>query len=99
LVAVWLAEVFGGPEAFTAEHGGHPALLRSHLGLQITAEQRERWLELMGRAVRKELPADEALRTGVMEYFAWGTGIARSISEQPPGTDLGDPGPVPHWPR
>ena len=32
-VAVWLAEVFGGPAEFTARLGGHHALLSSHLGL------------------------------------------------------------------
>ncbi len=46
-VAVWLAEVFGGPAQFTQLQGGHQALLRSHLGLGIRDERRTRWLELM----------------------------------------------------
>jgi hemoglobin len=57
-VAVWLAEVFGGPSGFTDELGGHQALLRSHLGLSITEEQRLRWMDLMAAAVEKELPDD-----------------------------------------
>ncbi|GAA4847493.1 group II truncated hemoglobin [Kitasatospora terrestris] len=96
-VAVWLAEVFGGPDRFTTELGGHQRLLRSHLGLRITEEQRLRWMELMGDAVRAELPADERLRTRVMEYFDWGTKIALQVSADPAGTDLGDPGPTPRW--
>lgn len=96
-VAVWLAEVFGGPVRFTAELGGHQSLLRSHLGLAITEEQRSRWMELMAAAVEKELPADELLRRRVLEYFDWGTRIARDVSASPAGTDLGDPGPTPRW--
>ncbi|MCZ0978267.1 group II truncated hemoglobin [Streptomyces diastatochromogenes] len=96
-VAVWLAEVFSGPADFTAEHGGHQALLRAHLGLGITEEQRLRWMELMAVAVEKELPDDALLRRRVMEYFDWGTRIAEDVSASAPGTDLGEPGPTPRW--
>jgi hemoglobin len=96
-VAVWLAEVFGGETRFSDELGGHQALLGAHLGLAISEEQRLRWMELMGAAVEKELPADELLRQRVMEYFDWGTKIARDVSAEPAGTDLGDPGPTPRW--
>ncbi|MFF3685157.1 group II truncated hemoglobin [Streptomyces sp. NPDC002187] len=96
-VAVWLAEVFGGPTRFTDELGGHQALLNAHLGLHITEEQRLRWMELMSDAVAKELPDDELLRRRVVEYFDWGTKIARDVSADPPGTDLGEPGPTPRW--
>jgi hemoglobin len=96
-VAVWLAEVFGGPARFTGELGGHQALLRAHLGLAVTEEQRARWVELMAEAVAQELPDDELLRRRVMEYFEWGTRIARDVSADPEGTDLGEPGPTPRW--
>ncbi|WP_405998573.1 group II truncated hemoglobin [Streptomyces sp. NBC_00829] len=96
-VAVWLAEIFDGPARFSGELGGHQALLRAHLGLSITEEQRVRWMELMTAAVEEELPDDELLRRRVLEYFDWGTKIARSVSADPPGTDLGDPGPTPRW--
>ncbi|MEU9130991.1 group II truncated hemoglobin [Kitasatospora sp. NPDC048540] len=96
-VAVWLAEVFGGPDRFTADLGGHQALLRAHLGLAITEEQRVRWMELMAAAVEQELPDDGLLRRRVLEYFDWGTRIAREVSAEPVGQDLGDPGPTPRW--
>jgi hemoglobin len=96
-VAVWLAEVFGGATRFTDELGGHQALLGAHLGLSITEEQRLRWMELMTAAVEKELPADDLLWRRVTEYFDWGTRIARDVSAEPAGTDLGDPGPTPRW--
>lgn len=96
-VAVWLAEVFGGPERFSAELGGHQGLLRAHLGLAITEDQRLRWLELMTATVERRFPDDESLRQRLLEYFDWGTRIARDVSAGHPGEDLGDPGPVPHW--
>ena len=96
-VAIWLDEVFGGPEVFTRDLGGHQALLRSHLGLAITEEQRLRWMELMTEAVGKELPDDDLLQQQVMAYFDWGTKIARAVSADPDDTDLGDPGPTPRW--
>ncbi|MFE4917533.1 group II truncated hemoglobin [Streptomyces sp. NPDC056661] len=96
-VAVWLAEIFDGPAEFTGKLGGHQSLLRSHLGLSITEPQRLRWMELMTAAVDKELPDDELLRRRVLEYFDWGTRIARDVSASPAGADLGDPGPTPRW--
>ncbi|MGA5816786.1 group II truncated hemoglobin [Kitasatospora sp. NPDC094028] len=96
-VAVWLAEVFGGPTVFTDELGGHQALLRAHVGLAINEEQRLRWMELMTEAVGRELPDDAELRRRVLDYFDWGTRIAEDVSASPAGTDLGEPGPIPHW--
>lgn len=94
---MWLAEIFDGPDDFTGKLGGHQSLLRSHLGLSITEPQRLRWMELMTAAVDKELPDDELLRRRVLEYFDWGTRIARDVSASPAGADLGDPGPTPRW--
>jgi len=96
-VAVWLGEVFGGPSEFTARLGGHHALLRSHLGLSITDEQRKRWLELMGAAIAEVFPGRPELAAAMMSYFDWGTAIAEDVSHQPVGTDLGTPGTVPRW--
>ena len=95
-VVVWLSEVFGGPAEYSARLGGHHALLSQHLNLRISEEQRVRWVELMLATAAKELPGDELLQQRFGEYIEWGTKIARSVSQQE-GTDLGDPGPVPHW--
>ncbi len=95
--AVWLAEVLGGPERYTAELGGHQGLLRAHLGLAITEDQRLRWMELMTTALERRYPNDAPLRQRLTEYFDWGTRIARDISAAHPGDDLGTPGPTPRW--
>jgi hemoglobin len=96
-VAVWLAEVFGGPADFTARLGGHQALLRSHLGIGIRDEHRQRWLQLMADTISDVLPGRPELAAAFMDYFEWGTAIAQAVSEDPVGTDLGEPGPTPRW--
>jgi hemoglobin len=96
-VAVWLAEVFGGPAQFTASLGGHQTLLRHHLGLGIRDEHRRRWLDLMSTAVDDTFPDAPELHAPLMSYFEWGTAIAQEVSQDPAGADLGEPGPTPRW--
>ena len=96
-VAVWLAEVFGGPAGYTSRLGGHQALLRAHLGIAIRDEHRRRWLELMRAAIAEVWPDQPLLATTLMAYFDWGTAIAQDVSQHPVGSDLGDPGPTPRW--
>lgn len=98
-VAIWLGEIFGGPADFTARLGGHQALLNVHLGLGIREEHRQRWLELMQAAIEEVLADRTDLHKTLMAYFDWGTAIAKDVSQEPPGTDLGDPGPTPRWGR
>ncbi len=95
-VVVWLAEVFGGPGAFTDELGGHLHILRAHHGLGITEEQRARWADLMAESARTVLPADERLQDSFNRYIRWGTEIARDVSRpgEPYPEDAGD---VPRW--
>jgi hemoglobin len=46
-VAIWLAEVFGGPSRYTEELSGYAAMMRHHLGLHLTEEKRRRWAQLL----------------------------------------------------
>jgi hemoglobin len=98
-VAVWLGEVFGGPADYTAQLGGHQALLQAHLGLQIRDEHRARWLHLMSAAIDEVLPNRPETAASLMAYFSWGTAIAQDVSQQPTGAQLGEPGPTPRWTR
>src|SRR5690349_5518837 len=72
-VAVWLAEVFGGPARFTATLGGHRALLEAHLGLSVDEGQRQRWMELMSESIVEVYPNQPRLGDTLRDYFEWGT--------------------------
>ena len=95
-VALWLAEVFGGPPAYSETRGGYPTMMRRHLGLAITEEQRRRWVNLMMDAADAvQLPDDPEFRAAFIGYVEWGTRIALANS-QPGATPVPD-APVPRW--
>ncbi|HCT75804.1 MAG TPA: oxidoreductase [Micromonosporaceae bacterium] len=95
-VATWLAEVFGGPDAYTHEHGGHAHMASKHLGRGITEEQRRRWVGLlMDSADEVGLPSDPEFRAVFAYYIEWGTRMAIIYSgENPPPVSAA---PVPKW--
>ena len=95
-VAIWLAEVFGGPAGYTDHHGGYPHMVGKHIGLAITEPQRRRWVNLMQDAADEVgLPADPEFRAAFVGYLEWGTRLARSNSQ--PGADVVRQAPVPRW--
>lgn len=95
-VALWLAEVFGGPPEYTEVRGGYPTMMRHHLGLAINEDQRRRWVNLMMDAADAvNLPDDPEFRAAFIGYIEWGTRIALSNS-QPGATPVRD-APVPRW--
>jgi hemoglobin len=95
-VALWLAEVFGGPSAYTDEHGGYSTMMRHHLGLGITPEQRGRWVQLMSEAADEAgLPDDPEFRSAFLAYVEWGSRIGMANSA--PGATPPRKAPVPHW--
>ncbi len=95
-VALWLGEVFGGPPAYTEGHGGYPAMLRHHIGLAITPEQRARWAALIAEAADEAgLPADPEFRSAFVAYVEWGSRIGLANSQ--PGSAPVPDAPVPLW--
>jgi hemoglobin len=95
-VAVWLAEVFGGPPLYTEELGGYPHMVGKHRGLAITEEQRRRWVNLMGDAADDaDLPRDPEFRSAFLAYIEWGTRLALHNSQ--PGANPPPRAPVPRW--
>ncbi len=95
-VAAWLAEVLGGPAEYSAKFGGHPEMLRHHLGREITEAQRRRWVDLLvDTADAAGLPDDAEFRASFMAYVEWGTRLAKAFS-QPGATPKFDE-PVPKW--
>jgi hemoglobin len=95
-LAAWLGEVFGGPDSYSRELGGHAALLRHHANRSITEAQRERFVEIFLEAADEVgLPNDERFRRRFREYIEWGSRIAMAISQ--PGADVTSHEPVPRW--
>jgi hemoglobin len=95
-VALWLAEVFGGPPQYSERHGGYAQMVAKHIGLALTEPQRARWVALIGLAADDAgLPADPEFRSAFVAYIEWGTRLALQNSQ--PGADPPLAAPVPHW--
>jgi hemoglobin len=94
-VATWWSEVLGGPAAYT-EIGGYPRMLEHHIDLDISVEQRRRFVSLMSVAADDaERPADPEFRSAIIGYLEWGTRLAMQNSQ--PGAAPVREAPVPHW--
>jgi hemoglobin len=95
-VALWLAEVFGGPKTYTNERGGYPHMVSMHLNRALTEEQRSRWVQLIASSADEaELPSDPEFRSAFIAYLEWGTRIALANSQ--PGATPPLEAPVPRW--
>ncbi len=95
-VAIWLGEVFGGPDRYTRERGGYSHMLSQHIGRGITEPQRRRWVNLLLDAADEVgLPADPEFRAAFLGYIEWGTRLALANSQ--PGAIPVAHAPVPHW--
>jgi hemoglobin len=95
-VTEWWIEVFGGPDAYTREHGGYERMLSHHRNLGITSEQRLRFATLMSMAADDaKLPDDPEFRAALIGYLEWGTRLALQNSQS--GAAVVEQAPVPHW--
>ena len=95
-MTAWWCEVFGGPDAYSREHGGYRSMLAHHRDLGITAGQRLRFATLMSLAADDaELPDDPEFRSAFVAYVEWGTRLALHNSQ--PGAEVVEQAPVPRW--
>jgi hemoglobin len=95
-VTIWWCEVMGGPPEYTEELGGYEHMLSRHLGLDITPEQRLRFVTLLSRAADDAgLPTDPEFRAAVMGYAEWGSRLAVHNSRR--GAKVAQYAPVPRW--
>jgi hemoglobin len=95
-VTTWWCEVMGGPAEYTEGHGGYDHMLAKHRGLNITDDQRLRFVTLLSKAADDAgLPADPEFRAAIMGYGEWGTRLALHNSR--PGNDVAQHAPVPRW--
>jgi hemoglobin len=95
-VTAWWIEVMGGPARYAEQLGGYEAMVAHHRGLQITAEQRLRFVTLLSRAADEvDLPADPEFRAAIMGYAEWGSRLAMHNSAA--GAQVAPHAPVPRW--
>ncbi len=95
-VAEFLAEVFGGPTTYSAERGGHAAMIRHHLARSLTHVQRRRWIEvLLECADELGVPDDPEFRSAFVAYLEWGTRLA--VMNSQPGAAAVEDAPMPRW--
>jgi hemoglobin len=98
-LTAFLAEVFGGPSRYTDELGGFATLLHAHRGLNITDEQRARFIALFDEAVGAQgLAADDEIRSSLYDYIVFGTEVAQVNSHAEGNDDLHPCQEVPRWP-
>jgi hemoglobin len=95
-VARFVAEVLGGPKTYSAELGGHPAMIRKHLGRALTEAQRQRWMQLLLQCADElGVPDDPEFRSAFVSYLEWGTRLA--VINSQPGVAVTGEAPMPAW--
>ncbi len=76
-VAHFIAEVFGGPNVYSASEGSHFTMIQKHLAKHLTERHRKQWVQLlMESADEIKLPDDPEFRSAFVAYIEWGTRIA-----------------------
>jgi len=96
-VAHFLAEVFGGPNAYTAEGGSHFTMIQKHFSKNLTEAQRKRWVALLLETADEiSLPDDPEFRSAFVAYIEWGTRIA-VINSSADQVAVKPTEPMPRW--
>jgi hemoglobin len=95
-VAAFVGEVFGGPKTYGEKLGGHPHMIRKHVGKALTESQRKRWMQmLLECADDLGVPSDPEFRSAFVGYIEWGTRLA--VINSQPGADVSGDAPMPSW--
>jgi hemoglobin len=95
-VALFLAEVLGGPALYSREHGGHPEMVRHHLGRHLSEVMRRRWIGLLlDTYADLGLPADPEFASALVGYLEWGSRLA--VINSAPGASVSEQAPMPKW--
>ena len=95
-VAMFLAEVLGGPNTYSEQMGGHPRMITQHLNRHLTQTQRSQWARLLlDTADEIGAPDDPEFRSALVGYLEWGSRLAVIISQ--PGASVNHAAPMPKW--
>jgi hemoglobin len=91
------AERFGGPDRFTTNLG-FQYIIDVHRHLEITDEQRERFVALYLESLDEAgLPDDEPFRQAVREHVEFGSKVAQQNSQAETDSELHPIREVPRW--
>jgi hemoglobin len=91
------AESFGGPPRFT-EKLGSGYIIDVHRNLEITDEQRQRFVEVYLESLDEAgMPDDEPFRRAVRERVEFGARVAQQNSRARTDAELHPIRQVPHW--
>ena len=91
------AETFGGPPRFT-ENLGFAHLVDVHRGLEISDEQRRRFVDLYLEAADEAgLPRDKPFRDALRSHVEFGAEVAQQNSRAKNDSELYPLHEVPHW--
>ena len=96
-LTAFTAESFGGPDRFSRELG-FAHLIAVHRGLEITEEQRQRFVALYLKALDDAgMPDDPEFRDAVREHVEFGTQVAKQNSHAKTDDQLHPLREVPRW--
>jgi hemoglobin len=97
-LTAFTAESFGGPDRFTRELGGFGHLIDVHRHLNITEEQRQRFVELYVAALDAAgMPEDQPFRDAVRSHVEFGSQVAMQNSHAETDDELHPLREVPRW--
>jgi hemoglobin len=95
-VALFLAEVLGGPATYSEHYGGHPHMVAQHLNRHLTQTQRRQWVALLlDTADEIGAPDDPEFRSALVGYLEWGSRLA--VINSQPGAAADPAAPMPAW--
>jgi hemoglobin len=96
-LTAFTAESFGGPDRFTRELG-FDHLIAVHRHLQISEEQRQRFVTLYMAALdASDLPDDQEFREAVRSHLEFGSKVAMQNSHAESDDQLHPLREVPRW--
>ena len=95
-LAAYLAEVFGGPDDYSRNLGGHSGMLAIHAGHGTPDEWGDRFAACFIQAIDDAgLPDDAEFRGVLREYIHWAT---RQVNRYGPmGSRVEPDQAMPHW--
>lgn len=97
-LTAFTAESFGGPDRFTRCLGGFDHLITVHRHLNITEQQRQRFVELYLTALDAAgMPGDGPFREAVRSHVEFGSQVAMQNSHAETDEELHPLREVPHW--